>query len=1005
MTKFVLARPGAPWDYPTLGFIATADGAILDGTLFDPDLTIPPDAYWSVYGGGSAETSITRYTTPSEEFLDPTPEITAGWVLAYDTAANTFVPTAPTTLSLAWAATTNVTSGEVRQAPDGSWIKSTATRTTRATFDATEQTFWTAVLATTGTVEQTALSASYVALPGDAATALAAVPSFLYNAVEVNGNSFIRSNIVTTDDGTQYVAWWNAGRRPMIGKRTLGGTWTTYDLSLVTGNPLSAPVVDDGHCTLSLARDADGRLHIAGAMHDFALRYVRSTNPDDITAWASSTMVGTQETSVTYPQFVTCDDGTLLFFYRNGTSLAGDLYVNVYSTATDTWSRRAHLLTGTLIDSADENGYIDQPMVADDGTLAVWAVWRIGSTFTTTHDICYAKSADNGVTWTSVSGTALTLPLRPPGSTVGTAGSVAPIAFAHAGGSGAGLINQCGAVFDTVNRPHTARWLYDLADKTIYRLHHYYWTGSAWVDEVVHTIAGPSSTSGTIDLNRPSLFTTPRGRTFIIWRDNVAAPGTTWCEDVTPETATVTRLPRFPLLNVDLGDWEANFDYDAMRAGTLHMLITPCYRIPAQTPGPESWFGQWGAVYSVDLSQLENVAGGLAPVPGIEPARNDVNTVSTSSTTLADGARVPVSDTLDLLLARVAGNAKATTAAGTIDVTQRAMTQENGTALARLTVAAGARAKQETPWLPLRPDVEDLTAGALAVTRQAAGSAGSLDVPGLGLEVARVKLGSQPLVYTAARGGTYDTLGRLAAYWNVAGAGLANDTVVSQIDDSSGNARHLTPYGAGYEPLYKTAGINSVGALRFALSDALKTPAFAVGNDYTIVCVAACDGTPTPKDEQIVLASWDSAAVTPMVAQLRYDAAAADGGTPPSITGVSRTQSGGNNVVTKTISSPSTARVLALRRSWSSYFYTYELWIDGVLATAHTTAPGGSSTGATGAPPWYMGGRFTGGAMTELLGGYVGDTVIWDQYLNNTELRAAIARMARTYSVTAALAA
>lgn len=60
-----------------------------------------------------------------------------------------------------WAAAQAVVVGTVRQAPDGSWIKSTAARTTGATFDATEQTFWTAVAATAGTIEQTALSATY----------------------------------------------------------------------------------------------------------------------------------------------------------------------------------------------------------------------------------------------------------------------------------------------------------------------------------------------------------------------------------------------------------------------------------------------------------------------------------------------------------------------------------------------------------------------------------------------------------------------------------------------------------------------------------------------------------------------------------------------------------------------------------------------------------------------------------------------------------------------------
>ena len=64
--------------------------------------------------------------------------------------------------SAAWVAGEAVTTGAVRQAPDGSYIKSTASRTTRASFDATEEGFWTATLADPTSVDGKALSASYV---------------------------------------------------------------------------------------------------------------------------------------------------------------------------------------------------------------------------------------------------------------------------------------------------------------------------------------------------------------------------------------------------------------------------------------------------------------------------------------------------------------------------------------------------------------------------------------------------------------------------------------------------------------------------------------------------------------------------------------------------------------------------------------------------------------------------------------------------------------------------
>lgn len=68
----------------------------------------------------------------------------------------------------AWTALQAVTTGAVRQAPDGSWIKSTGDRTTRASFDATEQGFWVATLDSSGTIESDALSASRAASGFDA---------------------------------------------------------------------------------------------------------------------------------------------------------------------------------------------------------------------------------------------------------------------------------------------------------------------------------------------------------------------------------------------------------------------------------------------------------------------------------------------------------------------------------------------------------------------------------------------------------------------------------------------------------------------------------------------------------------------------------------------------------------------------------------------------------------------------------------------------------------------
>ena len=75
--------------------------------------------------------------------------------------------------SAAWAPSTAVTTGAIRQAPDGSYIKSTADRTTRSSFDATEEGFWTSTLADPTSVDGRALSAS-LARKDAAPTSLAA---------------------------------------------------------------------------------------------------------------------------------------------------------------------------------------------------------------------------------------------------------------------------------------------------------------------------------------------------------------------------------------------------------------------------------------------------------------------------------------------------------------------------------------------------------------------------------------------------------------------------------------------------------------------------------------------------------------------------------------------------------------------------------------------------------------------------------------------------------------
>lgn len=94
MTKYLLTRPGGPWTYQTLGFTA-ANGAILDGALSDPVVTTPPDVFWTVYAGGSAESGVTRFGYPYSP-SQPQPETQDGYILRYDDVRNGYYPASAT---------------------------------------------------------------------------------------------------------------------------------------------------------------------------------------------------------------------------------------------------------------------------------------------------------------------------------------------------------------------------------------------------------------------------------------------------------------------------------------------------------------------------------------------------------------------------------------------------------------------------------------------------------------------------------------------------------------------------------------------------------------------------------------------------------------------------------------------------------------------------------------------------------------------------------------------
>src|SRR5262249_26296289 len=149
---------------------------------------------------------------------------------------------------------------------------------------------------------------------------------------------------------------------------TLGATtWTSTTLPTVVGW--------DSHNYVTMAVDADGFIHVSGNMHNVPLIYFRSTRAMDVTSLVRVTsMVGSNETSATYPQFFQGPTGILVFAYGDGGSGNGNYIFNSYSRATQTWSR---LLASPLIDGQGlRSAYPVGPILGPDGWYHLVWTWR-----------------------------------------------------------------------------------------------------------------------------------------------------------------------------------------------------------------------------------------------------------------------------------------------------------------------------------------------------------------------------------------------------------------------------------------------------------------------------------------------------------------------------------------------------------------------------------------------------------------------------------------------------
>ncbi len=320
-----------------------------------------------------------------------------------------------------------------------------------------------------------------------------------YSGTSVNTTVFRNNSLVTQND-EQYTGYYDAEAYLVLGKRKLGSEHWTLHRTQYKGN------VKDAHNIISLMLDGDGYLHVAFDHHGNALNYCRSLAPHALELGGKQPMTGIDEGNVTYPEFYSLAGGDLLFVYRSGSSGQGNLVMNRYSVKEKKW----HRVQDVLIDGEGERNAYWQIYVDERGTIHLSWVWRETWKVETNHDLCYARSFDNGVTWYRTDGTKYDLPIR-----YGNAEYACRIP------QNSELINQTSMSADTGGHPYIATYWRDRnSDIPQYRL--VWHDGHKWYVRQVSKRHTPFSLKGggtkMIPIARPRIVVNG-SEAFYIFRD------------------------------------------------------------------------------------------------------------------------------------------------------------------------------------------------------------------------------------------------------------------------------------------------------------------------------------------------------------------------------------------------------------------------------------------------------------------------------------------------------
>lgn len=375
-----------------------------------------------------------------------------------------------------------------------------------------------------------------------------------FGGTSVN-TAIFRANSVASRGNKQYVAFYDSDSYLTLASRTLGSDKWQISRSQYKGNAA------DAHNVISIAVDGDGYLHVAFDHHGHKLKYCRSVSPESLALGNLQPMTGENEDDVTYPEFYNLSDGSLMFAYRSGASGRGNLVLKRYDTQDKKWES----MHSNLIDGENQRNAYWQIFVDAKGTIHISWVWRESWLVETNHDICYARSTDNGKTWEKSDGTPYELPI-----------TAANAEYAVKIPQNSELINQTSMSADSDGNPYIASyWRGRDSDIPQYRI--VWHKDNAWHQKQLSNRTTPFSLKGggtkMIPIARPRMVIDGK-KVYYLTRD--AESGSRVTLLYTSKGAESDHWKTMHLTDFEVPAWEPTFDNDLWRtARKLHIFVQP----------------------------------------------------------------------------------------------------------------------------------------------------------------------------------------------------------------------------------------------------------------------------------------------------------------------------------------------------------------------------------------------------------------------------------------------